>query len=269
MDDARTRSGEPFEAVAFLAGSPNRVAVLDALVTDGPAERDALVEAVGASRVTVARVLDALVDRGWAAREGRAYRVTPVGAVVAAEFESFLDTLSAMERLSLVYPWLPDDFDVDLRRLRDARVTVPTWSDSVAPVRRAAALCRGLDALRVCASGVASDVIEGIRDAAVRDGARVEVVLTTAALDVVRSDPTMRGWIADLLDADGRLHAHPGHPYLVATCDRTAIVGMNDDAGAPRGLVESTDAALRDWVTARIDRCRAEATPVDPATFAE
>jgi predicted transcriptional regulator len=267
VDDTRTRSGDAFEAVAFLGGSPNRVAVLNALVADGPAERDALVEAIGASRVTVARVLGALVDRGWAAREGRVYRATPVGAVVAAEFASLLGTLSAMETLSIVFPWLPDDFDVDLRRLRDARVTVPTWSDSVAPVRRAAELCSGLDALRVCASGVAPDVVEGIRDAAVEDGASVEVVMTTPALDVIRSDATMRGRFRDLLDAGGRAYEHPGHPYLVATCDRTAIVGINDDDGAPRGLVESTDAAVLSWVESRIDRCRAEADPVAGGSF--
>jgi predicted transcriptional regulator len=267
MDDTPASSRDPFEAVAFLTGSPNRLAVLDALVADGPRDRDGLVDEVDVSRVTVARVLDALVERGWAAREGRVYRATPVGAVVAAEFGSFLDTLTAMETLSLVFPWLPDDFDVDLRRLADARVTVPTWSDYVAPVRRAAELCQGLDALRVCASGVAPDVIEAIRDAAVEDGASVEVVMTTSALDVVRGDPTMRGWFRELVADGGRVSEHPGHPYLVATCDRTAVVGMNDEAGAPRGLVESTDAAVLKWVEARIDRCQAEATPVASGAF--
>jgi predicted transcriptional regulator len=258
---------DPFTTVAFLAGSPNRVAVLDALLALGPVARPDLVEAVGVSRVTVGRILDDFAARGWVAREGGTCRITLVGEVVCEAFGSLLWTVESMDRLSAVQPWLPADFDVDPRRLASARITVPTWSDSVAPIRRAAELCAGLDVLRVCASGVAPDVIRGIRDAAVEDGADVEVVMTATALDVVRADPTMRGWFADLVDSGGRVYEHPGHPYLVATCDRVAIVGVNDESGAPRGLVESTDLAVFDWVTATVDRCRAAAEPVEPGAF--
>jgi predicted transcriptional regulator len=262
-------STDPFTTVAFLAGSPNRIAVLDALAEFGPVPRFDLVERLGVSRVTVGRILNDFVARQWVAREGTTFRITPVGEVVCETFGALLTTVESMDRLSSVQPWLPADFDIDARRLATARITVPTWSDSVAPIRRAAELCYGLDSLRVCASGVAPDVIQGIRDAAVDEGTHVEVVMTSAGLDVIRDDPTMRGWFADLVDAGGRVHEHPGHSYLVATCDRTAIVGMNDDAGAPRGLVESTDVAVFDWVDSVIDRCRAEGQPVEHGVFAE
>jgi predicted transcriptional regulator len=264
-----TDSENAFAVLVFLAGSPNRIAVLHALATDGAVDRRDLVDDLGLSRVTVSRILAALESRRWVTGEGTVYRTTPIGEVVLEECQSLLDTIESMERLSLILPWLPADFDVDLRRLGNARITLPTWSDSVAPVRRAAEVCRGLDDLRVCASGVAPDVIKGIRDAAVEDDADVEVVATTSALDVVRTDPTMRGWFAHITDVDGRVYEHPGHPYLIALCDRTAIIGVNDGEGMPRGLVESTDEQAYEWVSSTFDRCRKEAEPVAAHVFSE
>ncbi|MFC7251658.1 helix-turn-helix transcriptional regulator [Halomicroarcula sp. GCM10025324] len=262
-----TDSEDAFADIVFLAGSPNRIAVLSALSVDKPVDRHDLVEDLSISRVTVQRILDSLGSRGWVASEGRDYRITPIGEVIVEEFQSSLDTFESMERLSLVLPWLPAGFDVDLRRLSDARITLPTWSDSVAPVRRAAELCRNLDDLRVCASGVAPDVIRGIRDAAVEDRAEVEVVATASAIDVIRDDSTMRGWFADLGDAGGQVYEHPGHPYLIGLCDRTAVIGVNDDAGMPRGLIESTDTVAYEWVRSMFDQCREESEPVGDGAF--
>lgn len=264
-----TSPPDPFDTVAFLAGSPNRIAVLDALVTLGSVSRRDLVDEVGVSRVTVGRIVDEFEARGWATRHGTEYRVTPIGEVVGDTFGSLLRTIASMDRLSTVLPWLPADFDIDVRRLETARITVPTWSDSVAPIRRAAQITAGLDVLRVCASGVAPDVIKGIRDAAVEDGADVEVVMTRSARDVITHDRTMWGWFDDLLDVGGRIYDHPGHPYLIAICDQTAVIGVNDDAGMPRGLVESSDSAVLDWVCSTIGRCREEAHLVETWSFAE
>lgn len=266
-NDVLPDSEEAYVAFAFLAGSPNRIAVLHALTTGEPIDRRDLVDDLGLSRVTVTRILNGLESRAWVASEGSVYYTTAIGDVVAEEFKSFLDTLASMERLALVHPWLPDDFDVDLRRLATASVTVPTWSDSVAPVRRAAERCRGLNSLRVCASGAAPDVIKGIRDAAIEDNADVEVVATSSMLRVIQTDSTMRGWFTDLIDAGGRIYRHPGHPYLIATFDQTAVIGVNDNAGMPRGLVESTDKVVYKWVRSTVDRCREEAEPVGDEAF--
>lgn len=260
-------SSDSFDTVAFLAGSPNRIAVLDALSTLGPVSRPDLVDAIGISRVTVGRILEEFLKRGWATREGTEYRVTPVGEVICETFGSFLRTIESMDRLSTVYPFLPADFDVDVRRLADARITVPTWSDSVAPVRRAVECLSGLDVLRMAASSAAPEFVRGLRNAVVVDRADAEIVMTVDALDLVHADPEMRNSFADLLDAGGRVYEHPGHPYLVSTCDRTAIIGANDDWGAPRGLLESSDVAVFDWVGSTVDRCREEADPVDGEAF--
>jgi predicted transcriptional regulator len=260
-------AAETFEDVAFLGGSPNRAELLGTLCSRGPTDRRELVDATTMSRVTVKRILDDLGERGWVANDGRGYWVTPVGEVVDEEFRRLVGVLDGVRRLADVVPWLPPDFDVDLRHLVDARVTVPTWSDSVAPVRRAAEACAGLDVLRVCASGVAPDVIRGIRDAAVVDGADTEVVMSEVAIGLIRSDPTMRGWFADLVEADGRVYEHPGHAYLLGVFDETAVIGLNDRGGVPRGLIESDSATVVEWVCSTADRCRSEADRLGPNAF--
>lgn len=267
MSDAATLPEDAFTTVAFLSGSPNRIAVLDGLSTVGPATRANLVDEVGISRVTVNRILDDFLARNWIVCEGTTYRLTPVGEVVCELFGSLLQTIESMNRLNTILPLLPADFDVDVRELTSARITVPTWSDSIAPVRRAAKLCRGLTVLRVAASGIAPDVVEAIRDAAVEDEADVEVVATANALGVVCSEPTMRDWFGDIVRTGGRVYEHPEHPYLIATCDKQAVIGMNDDLGAPRGLIESDNRAVFDWVQSAIDRCRLDADVVEYERF--
>ena len=122
-----------FSDIEFLAGSPNRAAVLEALV-DTPRDRHDLAEHVGVSRVTIGRILKDLVARGWVASDGSRYWATPIGEVVATEFGALLNTMETMRKLSAVMEWLPPDLDIDFRRFADARITLPTWSDSVAPI---------------------------------------------------------------------------------------------------------------------------------------
>jgi predicted transcriptional regulator len=254
-----------FSDIEFLAGSPNRAAVLEALV-DTPRDRHDLAEHVGVSRVTIGRILKDLVTRGWVASDGSRYWATPIGEVVATEFGALLDTMETMRKLSAVMEWLPPDLDIDFRRFADARITLPTWSDSVAPIRRAARLAEEATFLRVAGSGIAPDVIEGIHDAAV-DGGEVTFVTTDAAFELVDSSPQMQGWLLEAMEARAALYRHPGFPYLIALCDEVAIIGVNDDAGVPRGLVESDDLAVRDWVLSTVERCRDEAERLDRSAF--
>lgn len=246
--------------VEFIAGSPNRAAVLQTLA-DRPRDRRDLVDDVGVSRVTVGRILADLVARAWVTSDGGVYRATPVGEVVATELSSLAETMETMRMLSAVTERFPPDLDVDLRRFADARVTLPTEADWVAPVRRMAELGRGAARLRVAVSGVAPDVVEAIGDAAVA-GADVTLVATASALDVVDGCPRMRGWLADAIAAGAAVHLHPGFSYLLGECDGTAVVGVTDELGVLCGLVESDDPAVREWVTATVDRCIGEAEPL-------
>ena len=71
------------ESIEFLARSPHRVGVLEALA-DGPTDRRDLTETTGASSPTVGRILADFEDRQWLVRDGPTYALTALGEYVAS-----------------------------------------------------------------------------------------------------------------------------------------------------------------------------------------
>lgn len=245
---------------AFLATSANRPRALEVL-SQKPHSRSELETRIGVSRMTAKRILDDFRARGWIDEQG-SYRTTALGDVVIAEFNSLLEILDTVQKLAAIFHWLPDDFDIDPRKLVDSRVTVNSWSDSVAPVRRAAEIAHNARTLRVAGSGIAPDVIKAIRDAAVAGG-DVTFVTTEQALEVLRASEELSEWMIEAMDAGADLYRHPGFMYLIAQCDDVAVIGVNDEAGVPRGLVESRNPRVCEWVTSTVDRCHSEGEAIN------
>jgi predicted transcriptional regulator len=262
-----TRVSPPLDAVEFLARSENRVRALTTLA-DRPCDRTELAEAVGISRVTAQRILDELDRRGWAAADGRTCRATEVGVIVSESFASLVDTLEATERLAAVEPFLPDDFDVDLGLLIGARVTLPAPGDPLRPVRRSTELMREADAVRGLGTGIAPDALRANRDAVVDRGQSFEVVFSGGVLDVVAADARMAGWMWEMLDAGATVYRHDSVALLLGEFDGEVIgLGVADESGVPRGMIESEDAALGEWFETTFERYREEAEPVDTDMF--
>jgi predicted transcriptional regulator len=257
----------PLDAVGFLARSENRVRALSTLA-DRPCDRTELAAAVGVSRVTAQRILDEFVRRGWATEAGRTYRATEIGGIVSESFASLLDTMEATERLAAVEPWLPETFDVDLRRLTDARVTLPAPGDPLRPVRRATELMRAADAVRGLGTGITPDALRANRDAVVDGGQSFEVVFSGGVLDVVAADVRMAGWMREMLDAGATVYRHHTVDLLLGEFDGEVVaLGVADDSGVPRGVIETADADCRRWFEATFARYRDEADPVERGTF--
>lgn len=253
--------------VSFLAASTNRGRALAALA-EGPRERTDIEDALGVSRVTAKRILDDFEARGWVVREGRTYRITPLGDTLASAFEELLETVSTTRTLSTVLPWLPDSFDVDLRRLSEVRVTIPSPSDSVAPVRRSSELMRQAREVRGLATGIAPETLQVNRDRVVGGDQSFEVVFSEGVLEVVRSDSRMTRWLREILEAGGRAYVHEDVAYMLGEFDReTVVLGLNDPAGAPRAVLESDDEAMLEWFGRQFETHRSEARPLDAETF--
>ena len=90
------------EHVSFLAGSENRVRILERL-REEPSRQCELVRRCGLSRSTVHRALSGLAEREWIERENGVYRPTPGGTVVLDRYEA-LET--AIERVAEWGPFL-------------------------------------------------------------------------------------------------------------------------------------------------------------------
>lgn len=253
--------------VAYLAGSPTRLQALLALDYDDEGgttlDRRALQSELGVSSVTVRRLLGGFVDRGWVRREGGGYRTTPVGRTVAGEFESVLTAVDSLTRLASIERYLPNSFDVDLARLLDAEIVVPSVGDPFAPVRRTVELMREVGSVRGVGAGIAPEALRANRDA-VRAGQTFEVVFSNGLLDVVAADPRMAAWMRELLDAGATVYSHRDVDLLTAEFDGERILlGVADDSGTPMGVLVSDDAMVRDWFVSEFEQYLTEATVVD------
>jgi predicted transcriptional regulator len=255
------------EAIAFLARSENRVRALATLVAD-PCDRNELADLIGISRVTAQRILDDFVQHGWATETDRTYRATDLGSIVSEEFEALLDTVETTQRLAAVAPWLPPEFDVDMRWLTDARITLPAHSNPLAPVRRSAELMGDAASVRGLGAGIAPDALRVNHDSVVNDGQSFEVVFSEDVLDVIAADPRMSGWMREMLAAGALVYSHEDVGFLLGEFDGEVVgLGVSDGSGIPRGFVESEAEEMLDWFEATFEQHRSTAELVTADTF--
>lgn len=259
----------PFDHVAFLARSENRLQVLEAAATDAMTRQE-LSDATGVPRATLGRILTDLTDREWIEQEQARYRATPQGACLAREFRSLLDTVETLTQFGELIQWFPTEtVDFSIGRLHNARITRPTPSDSIAPVRRATAMLTEPDEIRGLTSVVAPDAVRTSHEAVVEHGQRFEVVFTGDVIDFVLSEPDLADPFRELVSAETatgyRYDSTPPIRHNIWISDRTASIGLSDDAGAPRAFIETEDRAVREWVDSTIEAHRQEAVELSPA----
>ncbi|MFC7225839.1 hypothetical protein N0B31_00355 [Salinirubellus salinus] len=257
----------PLDDVEFLARSAHRVHVLETLHR-GATTRGDLRDRTGIAQATLTRTLDDLVERRWARKRGRVYELTPLGVVLAVEFADLLETVETMQRLQSLAEWLPA-FPFDLRLLADATVTLPTDTDVLAHVGRVERLLDGADSSWVLAGSVFHESLERQHRRSTGRGQRQVAVLSAAALERARSDPELRQLAADLL-ASGcvDVYRYDGTvPVMLGLVDEVALVAPLDESGVPRGLVESTDPTVREWVATTLREYVEGAEPVTATAF--
>jgi len=263
--DRNRSERDPVDAVAFLARSPNRVAVLDSLRRDGPLDRRALRGRFDVARTTLHRNLDALAERGWVRETDAGYTVTPVGAGVARRFATLRDTVDAAAHLQPVLQWLPADaLDLDLRALADADVVTADPSDPYAPVDRHVEALERADSVRALLPAVGLKAMAAARERVRVDGSEHDLVVEPGVADTLRDDPSYAA-SADELVASERVsvRVHDGSiPYYLGLLDDSVQLGVSDGTGMPRALLETDGATIREWAADVHDEYRANADPL-------
>ena len=258
------------EDVAFLARSPNRVAVLRALA-DGSLDRHDLTAAVDASRITVGRVVGDLEARNWVRREGSTYETTRLGRLVLDAFDELTAATRLSRKLGPLAEDLSTDFvDVDLRRFADAEIVRTTDADPYAVARIAAARMAGADHVRMLAHAVTSDVLDAQVEAA-RAGQVSTVVLDPTLAETIRDDAGLSAGVRDLL-ATGRARVvavAESIPMSVGVYDdETVMIGFTTD-GFPRAGLVTSDEAVVTWARETHDRLRCEGSELTSEDFPE
>lgn len=256
--------------IAFLARSPNRVAVLETL-SSGPHDRAELQAATDIPRPTVGRIVNEFQARGLVSQRGNQYTTSPLGEFLATEFQSLLDGAETMRKLRGVVEWLPtDEFDFTLDRFADATITTPRPGDPTAPVRRAAALTHETDHIRFLCTAFVPSMYEALWQQTVHEEQTAVGLMGNELIDTLCEDPEMVTMICDIIDSGRATLYRCDDPYPcdIAVFDETvAGILLFDDDGHAHAVIDTADEAIRSWVTATIDAHQREAHRLDSDAF--
>ena len=256
-----------FEHITFLADSPSRIAVLEALQA-GPRERNDLQETVSVSRSTINRILDGLADRGWIAREGRQYRITPSGRNVAARFTTLLETIESDWRLHDVVQWLPTEhpgFDTTL--FADATITK---ADPSAPYRPMERLMELGERAGSTTRSFGTRPLPGYFERwELDEGMSAEIIFSPLVVEALRQSPPEE--TAELLES-GRLsfRAHENLPCgLTLYEDCVALCGYDQATGMLQAVIDTDSPDAFEWAETVYESYRRESESVDHSSFVD
>jgi len=256
--------------VEFLARSPDGIRILRELLDHSESSRGDLHAAADATRTTVQRNLDALVERGWITNSGRTYEISPCGRLVAAGVLDLVETTGMASELQEFLKWTSlEALDVDPRLLSDAEITVVDPGDPYAPVNRHVQALADADRVRLLLPVVGHKAMHTSHKATMAGDQSGEVVLSPEAAETVTSKPEYRELFADFLE-------HPRWeafvtddevPFCLGIVDGLVQIGVEDDEGVPRALAESSSDELRAWARETFDGYVEEAREVSGSSM--
>ncbi|WP_135825989.1 helix-turn-helix transcriptional regulator [Halorussus ruber] len=226
-----------------------RIDALESVRESGKDKRE-LVESLDCSRSTVDRSIRELESHGLVAYSAGEYRPTTFGRLALAEYRRFEERVETMKRLKPALEWLPvEEFDLDFGCLTDAEVIVSTPSDPYAPANRHADVASQAETFRALLPAVGLNQLEAGRQSAVEDGQRQHVVVEPSVAEQLREKPHYAEKIEEMLDT-GRVEISVSEgdiPYFLGLYDEIVHVGVEDEDGIPRALIETDAEEIREW----------------------
>jgi predicted transcriptional regulator len=243
---------------------------MEHLAEAGAATQRDLRDRLDASRTTVSRSLQSLEEREWVEADGNTYRLTPVGITVAEAFSGMLETIRTIEELSEFLRWFPtDEFAPDFLEADDVTVTTSTDGDPYAPARRQSEILQRADRLRILLPSVDLEGTKTITERITNEELEAETVIAPeleATMESAEFAPFVRRMLetgrATMLVSPTELPF-----YLGLTDDGCVQIGVEDDDGLPRSLLETTDGDVMEWAESVYRKYRAEAEPKSIAAF--
>lgn len=226
-----------------------RVDFLHAL-EEHPKEKRELVNDLGVSRSTVDRGIRDLEVQNLVTRCDDGYTITAKGAVLRDQFTEFLTTSELTTHLEPVLKWIqPHDSDLPLDALLDATVIVASDNDPYAPVNRHVRALQTATDVQALLPAVGLTAMRVGRDQLLSSEARHEMVVETGVAETIRTEPGYRHTLEEMKDS-GQLSLYVSDesiPYYVGVLDERMQLGVEDDDGLPRALIETQEPAAVEW----------------------
>lgn len=266
-----SQTGAPSRAdvvadVEVLARSGNRVRLLETLLDEGPVEKCELAAECDVVRTTLQRNLDTLADRDLIQEcDVRTYELTPVGEEVTRSLLELVKTTHTARRLAPLLKWLPNGaFDLEVRHLADAKLVEATEGDPYAPVNRHVAALETADSFRGVLSVVGQHALETAYDRIKATTAEHELVVGPEAATTLREDSHYCDVVAELLET-GQCRIYVSErsiPFYLGLVDDRVQIGVEDEDGIPRALVETDAPDVFEWAENKYDEYRMTASPL-------
>lgn len=258
---------EVIDHIAFLARSESRVRVLEQLRETGPMTQREIREYVDASRSTVTRTLADIEHRNWVEKRGDSYRLTAAGEIVTEQFLDLVASVRTTEKLSSFLRWFPTaEFSLDISQLKDAEITPSTDSDPYAPGRRQTNFLRRVSQFRGFLPAIDLQGTKVVHEQITSGTFEAEIVVSPGVGERITS-----GEFASLFREQletGQLTVlvvDEPLPFYLGLGDGAVQIGVEDDEGFPRALIETDSQPVVAWGDDVYETYRARATrqPVD------
>lgn len=262
--------------VAFLAGSPDRLALLDVLAEGAAAPRD-VAAALDVSTRSAQRNLSQLVERGWAERREGEYHLTTVGHLVRSAYAACLDRFEAIEALDAFYEHFPhpgertapgtrpgggpaDDDSPDVHAVPD-----PAWlveatcvtadpDHPQAPVEHYVQAVDSLSADHVrMVAPVLSRLFHEPHAQQVIRGASTELVLPAERVAAARRKNPLEFETVLAVPRFSLYRTDEPVEFGLTVADERTFLLAYDDEGQVRACVDGTHGALREWAVDRFE----------------
>ncbi|WP_114577182.1 winged helix-turn-helix domain-containing protein [Saliphagus sp. LR7] len=242
---------DAIDDVGFLTSSPVRARLLQTIDEAGWCATPDLRRQIDASRTTIGRHLDALERHGYVSYDPTrtAYEVTARGTVVAGELSTLMTTMTTVERLRPVLQWLPDGvLDFELDHLAGAEIITGDRHDPYAPVNRHVAVLQETTTFRCLLPWSGLTHLRKLSES-ITDDRSYELVVSANVADTVRSDDRYEHVLAALIESDSvsLFVSDDEIEYFLGIYDELVHIGVKDDRGFPRALVESESDVVMDW----------------------
>ncbi|MBX0298024.1 helix-turn-helix transcriptional regulator [Haloarcula nitratireducens] len=258
------------DAIRVFANSVNSVRIFEAL-TDGPTTSSDLAERTGASRSTVARVLNEGESRGWIDSVGSQYELTYVGKVMIKEFRDYQQTVEGIQQVGEVLNHLPEPaHELDIRHLRDARITIPTenWPDT--HLNRALELYRAGNTYRGLTQNAPEIFVRTLAELVEQGQLEFEAIIEAEFIEeLIKDAERAKPWHSF---ADS-IWTYPGSiPFSMHIIDQSVVLWLghiDDNQWEGAGLLETENNAVYEWAESVYEEYRAESTPLDPERLPE
>jgi predicted transcriptional regulator len=260
--ETRDDGTDPLDQIRFLARAESRVRIVEWLSESPPATQRELRTQLDASRTTVARSLRSLEERGWVTNDDGGYRLTRVGAAIGSEFSELLDTVRQVEELSEFLRWFPsDEFAPDFLNVDNADVTSASDGDPYAPARKQTDILRTADRIRILLPSVDLEGTRTIAEQVTEHGLEAETIVAPDLEETLESaefSPLLRGKVETGRSAI--FVSRTQLPFYLGLADDGRVqIGVEDDEGFPRALLETVGEDVREWADGLYREYRSQA----------